>query len=273
MRVLVVDDDPVFIELLAIMMDQLDMKHVKYAKSADEATALMESADRPFDCLMLDIAMPGKDGLELAREVRETTEYRDAPIIMVTALDEVTSVDAAFAAGATDYLSKPVELMGLRERLEEAASCVCDRPVASSGDLDLNRSRLFHFEDTNEVPGADALISFRTLENYIETLERLRAGDRSAVAFRLENAREIYDELGPEEFSHFLMAAANSISGEMEPKGARVSYAGSGRFVCVMPRTAAVRATASQDAPEPPVLEASQIRQVRRSDAADADHR
>ena len=238
MRVLVVDDDPVFVELMAIMMEQLDMKQVKYAKSAEEALALIQRADRPFDCLMLDIAMPGKDGLELARELREGTDYRDVPIIMVTALDEVTSVDAAFAAGATDYLSKPVELLGLRERLEEAAACICDRPALSD---EAGETRLFHFGDAIEVAGAEGLIPLRSLENYLDTLERLRAGDRSSVAFRIDGAREIYDALGPEPFSYFLMAAANSISGEMDPKGARIGYAGSGRFVCVMPRNAAVR--------------------------------
>jgi twitching motility two-component system response regulator PilG len=65
--------------------------------------------------LLLDVSMPGVDGLELCRTVRSLPQFAELPIIMLTARDTVFDKVQGRLAGATEYLTKPFELEELRE--------------------------------------------------------------------------------------------------------------------------------------------------------------
>lgn len=111
-RVLVVDDDQT---LLGTLRRGLSVRgyDVELARDASEALASMES--RPPDVVVLDIMMPGMDGLGLCRLVRERSSV---PILMLTALDSVPDRVAGLQAGADDYLVKPFAFDELVARLE-----------------------------------------------------------------------------------------------------------------------------------------------------------
>lgn len=137
-RVLVVDDDRT---LLGTLRRGLSMRgfDVELARDAREALACMES--RPPDVVVLDIMMPGMDGLGLCRLVRETSAV---PILMLTALDAVPDRVAGLQAGADDYLVKPFAFDELVARLEALLRRVQSRPgvdqVLSYRDLTLDRT-------------------------------------------------------------------------------------------------------------------------------------
>jgi len=75
---------------------------------------------RDIDCILLDIVMPGIDGIETCRIIKQDACYRDVPVLMVTIKDDAESLRAAFEAGASDYITKPVREVELLARLKSA---------------------------------------------------------------------------------------------------------------------------------------------------------
>ena len=98
MRILAVDDEPVFLDILKPALEQLGYDDVTLVHSAAKAKEAIQGAQWPFDCLLVDIRMPGTDGIELAAWVRDRPEYRQTPIPMVTQMTGQHHVDSAFAA-------------------------------------------------------------------------------------------------------------------------------------------------------------------------------
>lgn len=88
------------------------------ASSGEEALKLLRSW-KP-DCILMDIMMPGMDGVETTARIKEMKEYEDVPVLMVTARDEASSLQNAFDAGAVDYLVKPVDPVAVEARVRSA---------------------------------------------------------------------------------------------------------------------------------------------------------
>ncbi|WP_417690079.1 response regulator [Roseibium sp.] len=124
MRILVVDDDPNILEILRVILTTEGARHVACAASAKEAILSIRSESKPFDCLIFDISMPGTDGIQLCRQVRAMDEYRPVPIIMLTALREEESMREALQAGASDYITKPFDVLQVGVRIRMAARLV-----------------------------------------------------------------------------------------------------------------------------------------------------
>ncbi len=110
--ILIVDDESAIRETLA---DYLAL-HGMHPEKLDSGQALRArvAMDEPFDMALLDVTMPGEDGLSLARWLRETTQ---AGIIMVTARGEALDRIIGLEIGADDYVTKPVDLRELLARV------------------------------------------------------------------------------------------------------------------------------------------------------------
>jgi DNA-binding response OmpR family regulator len=100
-RVLVVDDDPTVAEVVVAYLRDADFE-VEHA--ADGKTAMELFADRPPDLVVLDLMLPGIDGLEVCRRMRA---IRETPIIMLTALGAESDRVIGLERGADDYVTKP----------------------------------------------------------------------------------------------------------------------------------------------------------------------
>jgi len=111
--ILIVDDELPNRELLEGMAETLGYASIT-ADSGPEALARLE--DNP-DVLLLDLMMPGMDGFEVIRRVRESATANELPIIVVTALNERKDRLKAVEAGANDYITKPVERAELAVRV------------------------------------------------------------------------------------------------------------------------------------------------------------
>jgi two-component system, OmpR family, response regulator MprA len=110
-RVLVVDDERALRELLEYALEQAGFS-VRSAAEGSAAIPLLE-AWQP-DAIVLDVMLPGRDGLELLPEIRRLTT---APVVMLTARTEIAEKVAGFSAGADDYVGKPFDLEELVARL------------------------------------------------------------------------------------------------------------------------------------------------------------
>jgi two-component system response regulator MprA len=111
-RVLIVDDEPAVRAALDRAL-RLDRYEVELA--ADGREALDRLAEARLDAVVLDVAMPGIDGLEVCRRLREAGDR--TPVLMLTARDAVDDRVAGLDAGADDYLVKPFALKELKARL------------------------------------------------------------------------------------------------------------------------------------------------------------
>lgn len=112
MRLLVVDDDPAIREALALV---LDLNGFDVATACDGREAIRTLAVAPPDAVVLDVLMPGLDGLEVCRRMRATGDR--TPVLMLTARAEVGDRVAGLEAGADDYLVKPFAREELVARL------------------------------------------------------------------------------------------------------------------------------------------------------------
>jgi two-component system, OmpR family, response regulator MprA len=113
MRILVVDDEPAVRDSLRRALE-LEGYEVELAADGEAALAHLEAQSHP-DAVVLDILMPGIDGLEVCRRMRAAGA--EVPVLMLTARAEVDSRVAGLDAGADDYLPKPFALAELLARL------------------------------------------------------------------------------------------------------------------------------------------------------------
>ena len=108
-RILVVDDTPANRDMLSRRLARHGYE-VDVAPDGESALrALDRSPDRPFDLVLLDVMMPGLNGLDVLRAVRRTRAATDLPVIMATARDASHDVVEALELGASDYVTKPLD--------------------------------------------------------------------------------------------------------------------------------------------------------------------
>ena len=121
-RILVVDDQMVSLDLMEAMLAPLGYR-VALAQSGEDALRMV--AESPPDVILLDVMMPGLNGLEVARRLKADERTRIIPIVMVTALKESDDWVGAWEAGADDFISKPVDRLELAARVAECNGGGC----------------------------------------------------------------------------------------------------------------------------------------------------
>ena len=114
--VLVVEDNPDNQTLVTWILEDAGYEIVCSA-TAEEGLAVLQK--RPFDVVLMDISLPGMDGKEATRQIRQMEVYRDLPIIALTAHAVKGETEAIFDSGVTDLITKPVDEEQLLARLDK----------------------------------------------------------------------------------------------------------------------------------------------------------
>jgi two-component system OmpR family response regulator len=135
MRVLVVEDDVKMASLLRRGLLEEGLA-ADVARTGDDALWMAEATE--YDAIVLDVMLPGADGFEVCRQLRESGRW--SPVLMLTARDAVEDRVAGLDAGADDYLTKPFSFAELLARLRALARrAPLERPtVLEAGDLRLD---------------------------------------------------------------------------------------------------------------------------------------
>jgi DNA-binding response OmpR family regulator len=115
MKVLLVDDEQEFVETLA---DRLEMRDLEPTIAYDGEQALSAIEEGEPDVIVLDLKMPGIDGIEVLRRVKKA--YPKVEVIILTGHGSEKDEEAARRLGAFDYVNKPVELENLVPRIRDA---------------------------------------------------------------------------------------------------------------------------------------------------------
>lgn len=113
-RILVADDDPAILQVLETV---LSGDGYQVITAVDGVTAVELARSYGFDLILLDVQMPRLDGLAAARQLRKEARLNDVPIVMLTARTSDRDIEAAFAEGVTDYITKPFAVAQMRARV------------------------------------------------------------------------------------------------------------------------------------------------------------
>lgn len=128
-RVLVVEDDQHIRDLVVL---HLRLEGLDTHASADGADGLRIARTEPFDLIVLDVMLPGLDGITVTRAIRREAHLKDVPILMLTARREESDKVDGLESGADDYLTKP---FGVREFIARVRALLRRRRAAAAGSV------------------------------------------------------------------------------------------------------------------------------------------
>ena len=187
-RILVVDDIPANVRLLEA---KLSAEYFEVLTANDGPAALEAAANQAPDLILLDVMMPGMDGFEVARRLKDDPKTRHIPVVMLTALSETADRVRGLDAGADDFLSKPVNDVALFARVRSLTrlKVMMDElrvRHAASGGLDVSGDALA--EEVDAKPGHILLLESQehlaaTVTGYLNdashAVERASSGDEA----------------------------------------------------------------------------------------------
>jgi DNA-binding response OmpR family regulator len=240
MKILAVDDDQFALDILSSSL--LDAGHNNFvtALSGSRALEAINAAEIPFDILLLDIDMPGMNGIELCEKIKTLSEYKAAPIIMITAMEDRHFIDGAFAAGAMDYVSKPFDPIELGVRISLAT-----RVLTQSRQIESSKSEVEYLKmrsgistnldsseamDINEIP---RVVGMTAMENYLLRLTSGMARQSQSMAFSIDGFDMLHANMSYVEIYDILADTADAIATGLKRVKHLITYCGSGVFVAV----------------------------------------
>lgn len=237
MNLMVLDDAP---DVLSVLKAALERQGglVRTFEDGAAALAAIEKSNDRFDCILVDIQMPGIDGIEFVQAVRSREDYRDTPILMITAMSQLSYLDRAFAAGATDYITKPFDIPRLRARIGQVrrrlALVDCDDTDSSLVPLQ-NRVGPVNAQLRSQSVeiGRSHVLNPQQFENLLIRTAELDNGRISMFAVRLLDWDRLTTALSPDSVSSLLACISAELEKWAQQAGGFITYRGDGVFLVV----------------------------------------
>ncbi len=228
-RVLVVDDE----RFMRLQVRQVLLREDYDIIEAESGQQAIEQFDlqRP-DLVLMDGLMPDMDGFECCKRLRERPGGERVPMLMITGLDDRASIDQAFAAGAEDFVTKPVHWDVLRHRIRRAIerAQMLDRLELANREL-------------GRLAGIDQLTQLANRRSFDQVLAReWRRGGRngltlSLVLIDLDYFKRYNDSLGHLEGDGCLQRVAAALAGMLRRPADLVARFGGEEFAIILPET------------------------------------
>ncbi len=244
MKILVVDDSISQAMLLTGILRQAGYDNIVEAHDAAAALNTLENSvgrdgDPDVDLILMDIVMPGMDGIEATKRLKADERFRDVPVIMVTVRDEAASLERALEAGANDYISKPVNRLELCARVRSVLRLKeeIDRRKARERELEALTERL------EQLSNQDGLTSVSNRRRFDEVYEKewLRAkrdgSPLSLLMIDIDCFKAFNDTYGHLRGDCCLKAVAEAICTVLKRPGDFVARFGGEEFVVILPGT------------------------------------
>ncbi len=250
MRILIVDNSPEFREITEAVLLSAGYADIKTTDSAWGAFKLLDigkptGAPTRVDVVLLDIVMPEIDGIEACARIRDDPRYADLPIIMVTSLQDMDSLGNAFVAGATDYVSKPVNRVELVARVRAAIKLKSelDRRQARERDLLTFLSTWGEHRATMWIDNVTGLFVGEVAEAYLMAATEFDTDTASSVlALTVDHLDAYRSAQGEDSVRNILMRVAHAVKGLAGKIGIIPAVYRSGLIVLVAPELAAAPA-------------------------------
>ena len=262
MKIIAVDDDDIALGLLNECLCQGGYEHVTLMSSPAMVLDKMMATAMPYECVLLDVEMPGKSGTQLCAEIRDLPRYRNTPIIMITKHADHAAVQQAFANGATDYMTKPFDFFEVLTRIRVAERLVQERQSAldsyvamqqRAARTDASSPPLRASRRADTVPPlleseikSDGILSLSVFQNYLEQIARSDESSVNLMAIKIRRIDEIFAGTTPVEFTCFLKAVADALAQEFRPDTVFMTHSGGGTYLCAHSGTNAIDRAAMQ---------------------------
>jgi two-component system, sensor histidine kinase and response regulator len=146
--ILVVDDNQ---ENLKVISSFLKEKSYRIALATDGESAFKVLESNNIDLVLLDVMMPGLDGFEVCRILKEKPETKDIPVIFLTARNETEDIVKGFQSGGVDYITKPFRKEELFARVNSHIQLKLVRDYLVKCELDTKKSRDFFMRTLYEL--------------------------------------------------------------------------------------------------------------------------
>jgi two-component system, cell cycle response regulator len=233
--VLVVDDDT---DIRILIAHVLERRGCRVLHAAEAATALELCDSHDLDLVLVDVGLPGMDGLDLLRAIKERLVDPDVPVVLVTARRLASDVATGLGLGATDYLRKPFEIPELLARVEAALKNKQRQDRLRQQNQELDR-----LTRTDVLTGAfnrrhldDAIAAAcRTAERYEDHI--------GILMIDIDHFKQVNDRYGHQCGDQVLEAVAERLQGELRAGDTLVRWGGD-EFLVLLPRTNDVGAVA-----------------------------
>lgn len=242
MRILIVDDcQTTCLHLKGILAQSgyTDTLAVASFKAAVRALADMNKAGLAVDLILMDVDLPDTDGIAATLTIKAQNEFEDIPIIIVTGHDDEETFDRAFAAGASDFILKPVTKVELRARIRSALQLRRELIKGRERERELERlaRKLRHMSNQDGLTG----IANRRCFDDTLVKEWVRNGREDKplglLMIDIDHFKHYNDALGHVDGDSCLCIVAEAINAAVHRPGDMVARYGGEEFVVVLPNT------------------------------------
>lgn len=245
MRALIVDDSREIREIIAAYLRAAGYPDPVTAENAHQALGLLGvgggTPAQSIDVVLMDIIMPGMDGIEACGRIKRDPPLADTPVLMVSSRDDTESLQQAFLAGASDYIRKPIERVELLARIRSA--------LRLKAELDRRRRREEELREELENQRRSIAASAVDQPSGLPTRVVAEAVAIAAAAARrdfvvlfaeIDGLLTASGAMASDEIRTRTAAVARIVSRETSQIGDLVAVAGPGRLVAVLLDRAAV---------------------------------
>lgn len=229
MRILVVDDDPIMIDVLSEFLPVEKGYTLYYHHSAECALNSLLEVVVPYDCIILDIMLPGMNGVKFCEILKKSKHYTSVPILMITGSKELGLMSEAFSAGATDFITKPLSSQELVARVNSAGLLNQSLARANHTLSELSFLTKFHFDEPFSL-NARGISDVLVMENEL-LRRRSECFPMTLLKLDISGLRGIYRSLSPAGYRHCLEVIGASAARAAQGKKVELAYIGSGRFL------------------------------------------